>query len=58
MMGIMSNNTKRSAFSEILQIMGDALAAAAAVRQSRQPAAHDLHGHGTDPERFRQTGRY
>ncbi|HHZ10269.1 MAG TPA: hypothetical protein GX405_15985 [Rhizobiales bacterium] len=54
----MSNNTKRSAFSEILQIMGDALAAAAAVRQSRQPAAHDLHGHGTDPERFRQTGRY
>lgn len=54
----MSNNTRRSALSEILQIMGDALAAAAAVRQGRQPAAHNLRGFGIDPEQFRQIGRY
>lgn len=54
----MSNNTRRSALSEILQIMGDALAAAAAVRQDRQPNARDLRGLGTDPDQFRQIGRY
>ena len=53
----MSNNSKRSAFSEVLQIMGDALAAAAAVRQGRQPAARNLRGLGIDPEQFRQIGR-
>lgn len=54
----MSNNTKRSALSEILQIMGDALATAAAVRQGRQPRARNLRGLGIDPEQFRQIGRY
>jgi hypothetical protein len=57
-MRIMSNNTKRSALSEILQIMGDALATAAAVRQGRQPRARNLRGLGIDPEQFRQIGRY
>ncbi len=54
----MSNNTKRSAISEILQIMGDALATAAAVRQGRQPASRNLRGLGIDPEQFKQIGRY
>ena len=52
----MSNTPIRSAFSEILQIWGDALATAAAVRQGRQPAERNLRGLGIDPEQYRRIG--
>jgi len=53
----MSNNKKRSALSEILQIMGDALATAASVRQGRLPRENNLRGLGINPEQFRQIAR-
>lgn len=54
----MSNRQRRSTVVEIMSIMGDALAVAAAVRQGRQPRAQNLRGLGIDPEQFRQIGRY
>ena len=53
----MSNHNRRTTFAEIITIMGDALAAAASVRQGRQPDARNLRGLGIDPEQFRQIGR-
>jgi hypothetical protein len=54
---IMSKHNRRTTFAEIITIMGDALAAAASVRQGRQPDARNLRGLGIDPEQFRQIGR-
>ncbi|WP_274626218.1 hypothetical protein [Arvimicrobium flavum] len=48
---------KRITLSEVLGIIGDAVATAAAVRNRRQPAARHLRGLGIDPEQFRQIGR-
>lgn len=49
--------SKRTTFGEVLGIIGDALATAAAVRQHRQPAPRHLRGLGIDPEHFRQIYR-
>lgn len=51
------NTTKRSAFGEIFSIMGDAIAAAAAVRAHRKPDAQTLRRLGIDPEQFGSIGR-
>jgi hypothetical protein len=48
---------KHTSFSEVLTIIGDALAAAASVRAGRQPEARHLRGLGIDPEQFRKIGR-
>lgn len=45
---------KRNGFSEVLGIIGDALATAAAVRSGHQPKARNLRGLGIDPEQFRK----
>lgn len=54
----MPKSESRSAIVEIISVMGDALAAAAAVRQGRQPRAHNLLGLGIDPEQFRRIKRF
>ena len=54
----MSNNTRHSFVSEILTVIGDALASASAVQQGRQPRAKNLRGLGIDPAQFRKIGRY
>lgn len=53
----MFTNKRTTTFGEVLGIIGDALATAAAVRQHRQPAPHHLRGLGIDPEQFRQINR-
>lgn len=55
---IMFSRQRRSAVVEIMSVIGDALAVAAAVRQRRQPKAHNLMGLGIDPDQFRRIGRY
>jgi len=54
----MSTQTTRSFVSEILTVIGDALATASAVQQGRQPKAKNLRGLGIDPAQFRTIGRY
>lgn len=53
----MATRQRRSTIAEIMSVMGDALAVAAAVRQGKQPAARNLRGLGIEPEQFRQIGR-
>jgi hypothetical protein len=54
----MSTQTRHSIVSEILTLIGDAVATAAAVEQGRQPHARNLRGLGIDPAQFRKIGRY
>ena len=54
----MSNQTRHSLVSEILTVIGDALASASAVQQGRQPKAKNLRGLGIDPAEFRKISRY
>ena len=53
----MSRNSKRNAFGEFFSLMGDAIAAAAAVRAHRRPDPHTLRRLGIDPEQFGTIGR-
>jgi hypothetical protein len=46
-------STPRIRITEILSIIGDAIAAASAVEAGRQPKARNLRGLGIDPEQFR-----
>ena len=50
----MSHRQKRARLGEFFNLFGSAIAAAAAVDNGRQPAAHDLRALGIDPERFHQ----
>jgi len=43
----------RIRITEILSIIGDAIAAASAVEAGRQPKARNLRGLGIDPKQFR-----
>ena len=54
----MPARTKLSFLGEVLSVMGDAIAAAASVRQSRQPQAEHLVRLGIDPEQFREIRRF
>ncbi len=54
----MANQTRHSLVSEILAVIGDAMASASAVQQRRQPTAKNLRGLGIDPAQFRKIGRY
>ena len=54
----MSNQTRHSLVSEILTVIGDALASASAVQQGRQPKANNLRGLGIDPAEFRKINRF
>ena len=54
----MSNLTRHSLVSEILTVIGDALASASAVQQGRCPKADNLRGLGIDPAEFRKINRY
>ena len=54
----MSDQTRHSLVSEILTVIGDALASASAVQQGRQPKARNLRGLGIDPVEFRKIGRF
>ncbi|MEW9806236.1 hypothetical protein [Mesorhizobium marinum] len=45
--------TPRSRLGGILTVFGDAIAAAAAVSEGRQPRAKNLRGLGIDPRQFR-----
>jgi hypothetical protein len=47
-------STNRTRIGEILSVIGDAIATAAAVRNGRQPKARNLRGLGIDPEQFRK----
>ena len=46
-------STPRIRITEILSIIGDAIAAASAVEAGRQPKARTLRGLGIDPKQFR-----
>jgi hypothetical protein len=48
----MSYRQRRARLGEFFSVFGSAIAAAAAVDNGRQPAAHDLRALGIDPERF------
>ena len=50
----MPHRQRRARLGEFFSVFGSAIAAAAAVDNGRQPAAHDLRTLGIDPERFRQ----
>ena len=54
----MSTQNRHSFISEVLTVIGDALASASAVQQGRQPKAKNLRGLGIDPTQFRKIGRY
>ncbi len=54
----MTARTKISFLGEVLSVMGDAIAAAAAVRQHRTPRAENLVKLGIDPEQFREIRRF
>ena len=47
-------STRRIRLGEILTIIGDAIATAAAVERGHQPKARNLRGLGIDPEQFRK----
>jgi len=46
-------STPRIRITEILSVIGDAIAAASAVEAGRQPKARNLRGLGIDPKAFR-----
>ncbi len=46
--------TKRTTLREVLDLIGDAIATAAAVRGGHQPNSRNLRGLGIDPEQFRK----
>jgi hypothetical protein len=48
----MSRDPRRNRLGQVFSLMGDAIAAAAAVRMNRQPEAHTLLRLGIDPEQF------
>lgn len=52
----MSRNAKRGRLVEVFSIMGDVIAAAAAVRIHRRPDARTLRRLGIDPEQFGRIG--
>lgn len=52
----MPRNMKRGRLGEVFSIMGDVIAAAAAVRTHRQPDARTLRRLGIDPEQFGRIG--
>jgi hypothetical protein len=52
----MSRNVKRGRLGEVFSIMGDVIAAAAAVRTYRQPDAQTLRRLGIDPDQFGRIG--
>ena len=52
----MSRNVRRGRLGEVFSIMGDVIAAAAAVRTYRQPDAQTLRRLGIDPEQFGRIG--
>ena len=52
----MSRNAKRGRLVEVFSIMGDVIAAAAAVRVHRRPDARTLRRLGIDPEQFGRIG--
>ncbi|MGE0503721.1 MAG: hypothetical protein AB7I79_24185 [Rhizobiaceae bacterium] len=54
----MSTRTKPSFLGEVLSVMGDAIAAAAAVRQGRTPRSENLVRLGIDPDQFREIRRF
>jgi hypothetical protein len=54
----MSYRQQRARLGELFTVFGNAIAAASAVSQGRQPAARDLRGLGIDPEQFRQIKRF
>ncbi|MBX3581722.1 MAG: hypothetical protein KF810_07510 [Rhizobiaceae bacterium] len=45
---------KRTRIGEIVSIIGDAIATAAAVSEGHQPKVHNLRGLGIDPKQFRK----
>ncbi|TWG92395.1 hypothetical protein L598_000500000610 [Mesorhizobium sp. J18] len=49
---------KRSTLGMVFSLMGDAIAAAAAVRAHRQPDAQTLRRLGIDPEQFPKISSY
>jgi hypothetical protein len=53
----MSRNVRRSRLGEVFSLMGDAIAAASAVRMNRQPEEQTLRRLGIDPEQFGRIGR-
>jgi len=48
----------RSKIADFFSVFGNAVAAAAAVDNGRQPRARDLRGLGIDPEQFRRIKRF
>jgi hypothetical protein len=56
--GRVMSSHNRSAIVELIGIFGNAVAAASAVRQGRQPRARDLRALGIDPEQFRRISRF
>lgn len=53
----MSNNRKRSAFGQFMDIFGSAIAVSAAVEAGRKPRDRDLTILGIDARQFRNLGR-
>lgn len=51
---VIMSKSNRTTLSDVLGIIGDALATAAAVRNGFQPHARNLRGLGIDPEQFRK----
>ena len=47
-------STTRTRIGDILTLIGDAIATAAAVGEGRQPKARNLRGLGIDPKQFRE----
>jgi hypothetical protein len=43
---------------EVLSVLGNALATAAAIRQGTEPKARNLRGLGIDPSEFRKINHY
>lgn len=49
---------RNSRIKELMSVIGNAFAAAAAVNDGRQPRSRDLRGLGIDPTQFRSIKRY
>lgn len=47
------NSNKRTTFTQVLGIIGDAIVTAAAASHGHQPKARNLRGLGINPEQFR-----
>jgi hypothetical protein len=54
----MSNNHKRSAFGQLFDVLGSAIAVASAVESGRRPFDRDLDVLGIDPRNFRKIRRF